>query len=229
MHLLLAEQQKPPRSLGATIVSITLHAGVIILLALKGQQVVDAVRVFVEETVQYLYPVPRDIGTLRPGMESAPAPADLRVFGSVTPPWREGVSGADGVGLGAHDGAIFTPNPSSAETIEPGIGDNAMSTVEVDSIAVFDATSAAPEYPETMALRRVEGAAVLRFVIDSTGLIDMATVRVMSATHSAFARAVLEAMPRMKFRPASIAGHPVRLLVEQTFSFKIQRVKKSIS
>lgn len=229
MHLLLAEQEKTPRSLGATIVSIALHVGVIILLALKGQQVVDAVRVFVEETVQYLYPVPRDIGTLRPGMESAPAPADLRVFGSVTPPWREGVSGADGVGLGAHDGAIFTPNPSSAETIEPGIGDNAMSTVEVDSIAVFDATSAAPEYPETMALRRVEGAAVLRFVIDSTGLIDMATVRVMSATHSAFARAVLEAMPRMKFRPASIAGHPVRLLVEQTFSFKIQRVKKSIS
>lgn len=229
MHLLLAEQQKPPRSLGATIVSIALHAGVIILLALKGQQVVEAVRVFVEETVQYLYPVPRDIGTLRPGMESAPAPADLRVFGSATPPWREGVSGTGGLGPGAHDGAIFTPNPSNAETVEPGIGDNAMSTVEVDSIAVFDATSAAPEYPETLALRRVEGSAVLRFVIDSTGLIDMATVRVMSATHSAFARSVLDAMPQMKFRPASIGGRPVRLLVEQTFSFKIQKVKKAIS
>jgi TonB family protein len=229
MHLLLAEQQKPPRSLGATIVSVALHVGVIVLVVTQGQQVVDAVRGFVEETVQYLYPVPRDIGTLRPGLESAPAPADLRVFGSATPPWREDVSGAGGVGLGAHDGAIFAPNPSNTEAIEPGIGDNAMSTVEVDSIAVFDATSAAPEYPETMALRRVEGAAVLRFVIDSTGLVDMATVRVMSATHSAFARSVLEAMPKMKFRPASIAGHPVRLLVEQAFSFKIQRVKKSIS
>ena len=229
MQLLLAEQQKTPRSVGATIVSIALHAGVIILVALTGRQVVDAVRVFVEETVQYLYPVPRDIGTLRPGLESAPAPADRRVFGSVTPPWREGVTGAGGVGLGAHDGAIFTPSPSDAETIEPGIGDNAMSSVEVDSIAVFDATSAAPEYPQTMALRRVEGAAVLRFVIDSTGLIDMSTVRVMSVTHSAFARAVLEAMPNMKFRPASIAGHPVRLLVEQMFSFKIQKPKKAIS
>lgn len=229
MHLLLAEQQKPPRSLGATIVSIALHAGVIILLALKGQQVVDAVRVFVEETVQYLYPVPRDIGTQRPGQASAPAPVDRRVFGSVTPPWRDRMSGAGGVGMGAHDGAIYTPSPSDAETIEPGVGDNAMSAVDVDSIAVFDATSAAPDYPETMALRRVEGAVVLRFVIDSTGLIDMATVRVMSATHSAFARAVLEAMPRMKFRPASMAGRPVRLLVEQMFSFKIQKVKKAIS
>ncbi|MDP1889816.1 MAG: energy transducer TonB [Gemmatimonadaceae bacterium] len=229
MQLLLAEQQKTPRSVGATIVSITLHAGVVILVALTGRQVVDAVRVFVEESVQYLYPVPRDIGTLRPGLESAPAPADRRIFGTVTPPWREGVSGAGGVGLGAHDGAIFTPSPSDAETIEPGIGDNAMSTLEVDSIAVFDATSAAPEYPQAMALRRVEGTAVLRFVIDSTGLIDMSTVRVMSATHSAFARSVLEAMPHMKFRPASIAGHPVRLLVEQMFSFKIQKPKKAIS
>ncbi|MHB1095075.1 MAG: energy transducer TonB [Gemmatimonadaceae bacterium] len=229
MHLLLAEKQKSPRSLGATIVSITLHVGVIILLALKGQQVVDAVRDFVEESVQYLYPVPRDVGTLRPGLESAPAPADRRVFGSVTPTWRDGLSGAGGIGLGAHDGAIYTPSPSDAETIEPGIGDNAMSAVEVDSIATFDATSAAPEYPQTMALRRVEGTAVLRFVIDSTGLIDMATARVMSTTHSAFARAVLEAMPKMKFRPASIAGHPVRLLVEQAFSFKIKKPKKTIS
>lgn len=229
MHLLLAEQQKPPRSLGATIVSIALHAGVVILLVLKGQQVVDAVRVFVEETVQYLYPVPRDLGPQRPGLESAAAPADHRVSGGATPPWRDRLSGAGGVGLGAHDGAIFTPNPSNAEAVEPGIGDNAMSTVEVDSIAVFDATSAAPEYPETMALRRIEGAAVLRFVIDSTGLIDMTTVRVMSATHSAFARAVLQTMPKMKFRPASIAGRPVRLLVEQMFSFKIQKVKKTIS
>lgn len=229
MHLLLAEQQKPPRSLGATILSVALHVGVIVLLVTQGQQVVDAVRDFVEETVQYLYPVPRDLCALRPGLESAPAPADPRVFGSVTPPWRDRVSGAGGVGLGAHDGAIFTPNPSDAETIEPGVGDNAMSAIEVDSMAIFDATSAAPEYPENMALRRVEGAAVLRFVIDSTGLIDMSTVRVMSATHSAFARAVLEAMPKMKFRPASIAGRPVRLLVEQTFSFKIKLAKKVIS
>jgi TonB family protein len=229
MHLLLAEQQKPPRSLGATMVSIVLHAGVVILLALTGRQVVDAVRIFVDETVQYLYPVPRDLGPQRPGLESAPAPTDARVFGSTTPPWRDRLGGAGGVGLGAHNGAIFTPSPSDAETIEPGVGDNAMSAVEVDSIAVFDATSAAPEYPETMALRRVEGAAVFRFVIDSTGLIDMSTVRVMSATHSAFARAVLEAMPRMKFRPASVAGRPVRLLVEQMFSFKIQKVKKAIS
>ena len=211
------------------MVSIALHAGVVILLVLKGQQVVDAVRVFVEETVQYLYPVPRDLGPQRPGLESAAAPADHRVSGGATPPWRDRLSGAGGVGLGAHDGAIFTPNPSNAEAVEPGIGDNAMSTVEVDSIAVFDATSAAPEYPETMALRRIEGAAVLRFVIDSTGLIDMTTVRVMSATHSAFARAVLQTMPKMKFRPASIAGRPVRLLVEQMFSFKIQKVKKTIS
>ncbi len=229
MHLLLAEQQKPPRSLGATLVSIALHAGVFIALAMSGERVINAVRQFVEETVQYLYPVPRDIGPQRPGQASEPAPLDPRTFGTVTPRWREGVAGTGGAGTGAHEGVTFHPSPSDAETVEPGVGDNALSTVEVDSIAVFDATSAAPEYPQALAQRRIEGTAVFRFVIDSTGLIDMHTVRAISSAHSAFSRAVLDAMPKMKYLPARVGGRPVRLLVEQAFLFRIQKPRKNIS
>jgi protein TonB len=87
----------------------------------------------------------------------------------------------------------------------------------------------APEYPPTLAQRRVEGGAVFRFVVDSTGFIDMSTVRMMSSTHKLFTQAVLDAMPRMKYRPAKVADRAVRLLVEQTFSFKIQKPKGQIS
>jgi TonB family protein len=201
----------------------------VVVLLLTGRQVATAVATFFEESVQYLYPAPRDIGPLAPGQASESSPRDARAVGDAAERWRERPAGAGGLGEGAHGGILFAPLASNTEAVEPGIGDNAFSTVEVDSTAVFDPTSAAPEYPEAMAQRRLEGTAVLRFVIDSTGLVDMGTVRVISSTQAAFAKAVLMAMPRMKYRPASIAGHPVRLLVEQSFTFKIQKPKGKTS
>lgn len=229
MHLLLSDVQRPQRSLMATSVSVGVHAAVVVALLLAGQRVATAVAGLFEQTVQYLYPAPRDFGLQKPGQLSSGAPVDSRVPGDATPRWRDRAAGTGGVGVAAHEGIIFAPLPTDAETVEPGLGDNAFSSVDVDSLALIDPTSAGPEYPETLALRRVEGSALLRFVVDSTGLIDMSTVRVMSSTHSAFAKAVIAAMPRMKYRPASIAGHPVRLLVEQSFSFRIQKPKGPIA
>jgi len=36
-------------------------------------------------------------------------------------------------------------------------------------------------------------------------------------------------MPKMKYRPAKVGDRAVRLLVEQAFSFKIQKAKGQIS
>ncbi|HEY3287051.1 MAG TPA: energy transducer TonB [Gemmatimonadaceae bacterium] len=229
MHLLLSDVQRPQRSLIATSLSVVLHAGAVVVLAMTGERMVNAVAGMIEETVQYLYPARRDIGPLKPGQLSASAPRDARTTGDETPRWRDGQPGAGGQGVGAHEGIIFAPLPSESESVEPGVGDNAFSTVEVDSIAVVDPTSEGPEYPTAMAARKLEGSTVLRFVVDSTGTIDMSTVRVISATHSAFAKAVIAAMPRMKYRPASIDGHPVRLLVEQAFAFRLQKPKGQIA
>jgi len=225
LHLFLSDVERPPRSLFATGVSVVLHAGIVVALVLTGQKVATAVATFFEEQVQFLYPTPRDLGPLRPGQASESSPRDARTAGDAAERWREVPAGAGGAGVGAQGGILFAPLASNTDAVEPGIGDNAFSSVEVDSAAVFDPTSAAPEYPEAMAERRVEGSAVMRFVVDSTGLVDMSTVRVMSSTHAAFAKAVIVAMPRMKYRPASIGGKPVRLLVEQAFTFKIQKPK----
>jgi TonB family protein len=229
MHLLLADYQKPQRSLFATIVSVVLHGGIVVVLALSGQQVVRTVAGLIEQTVQYLYPPPRDIGRPRPGEAMDAAGAGLRSYGTSA---SLGAAGANTGALSArtaHDGIEWVPIPFDGASVEPGVGDNALSVVDVDSIAVMDPTSAAPSYPESLVLRHVEGGAVFRFVIDSTGLIDMATARVMSATHKLFAQSVIEAMPKMKFRPARVGSHAVRLLVEQSFSFKIQRTKEKVS
>ena len=229
MQLLLSEAQRTTRSPMAAIVSVAVHAGAVIVLALTGQQVVNTVRVLIEETVRYLYPAPRDIGAQRPGQESESAFRAQRGFGMNPTLLTDHASGSGQAAGLAHAGALFTPDPSSAETADPGIGDNALSIVEVDSVAFVDPTSVAPDYPQALAQRRVEGGASFRFVVDSTGLIDMSTVRVMSATHKLFAQAVVDAMPKMKYRPARVGSHAVRLLVEQAFSFKLQRVKANIS
>lgn len=99
----------------------------------------------------------------------------------------------------------------------------AFTLIDVDSVAERDPLSAAPAYPKELLERNIEGSATLRFVIDSTGLVDLSTIRVMDATHQEFARAVREAMPRMRFRPAMRGSQAVRQLVEQPYKFEISR------
>ncbi len=97
----------------------------------------------------------------------------------------------------------------------------AFTVIEVDSAAERDPLSVAPAYPKEMLAQNIEGAATMQFVVDSTGLIDMETVRVIAATHREFTQAVREAMPRMRFRPALRGTLAVRQLVEQPFKFAI--------
>ncbi len=102
-------------------------------------------------------------------------------------------------------------------------GDNAYSVLEVDSAVVYDPTSAAPEYPLHLMNQGIEGLASVRYVVDSTGLVDTITYRVLTTTHGDFAVAVRRALPNMHFRPALQSGVKVRQLVEQTFRFRMAR------
>lgn len=229
MHLLLAPEPRTPRSLAATVVSVGLHGGLVVLLAMSGERVINSVRDLIEQTVQFMYPPPREIGALRTGVRADATGADARTWGSGAPQAANGADQAAAALRRTHNGIEFAPIPLEGESAEPGVGDNAFSAIDVDSIAFVDPTSAAPEYPQNLAARRIEGGATLRFVIDSTGLIDMSTVKVITSTHKQFAQAVIDAMPRMKYRPAKVGPRSVRLLVEQAFSFKIQKAKGQIS
>jgi TonB family protein len=98
---------------------------------------------------------------------------------------------------------------------------NAYQVVEVDSAAVRDPSSAAPAYPPALEARGVEGHVIVRFVVDSTGRVDMASVMTVEATAPEFDRAVREALPLMRFRPAKVGERPVRQLAEQLFRFEV--------
>jgi protein TonB len=109
--------------------------------------------------------------------------------------------------------------PSEVET-KP---QNAMSELEVDSTAMRSPDSEGPVYPPEMLAKRIEGVALVRFVVTAEGAVDVTTVRIMMASDSAFAVAARNALPKMKFRPAWFSGRPVSQLVEQAFTFKIAK------
>jgi TonB family protein len=119
-------------------------------------------------------------------------------------------------------GKIPTPQASDLTAADrPLPGDNALTVLEVDSAVVRDPASAAPDYPAQLLARGVEGFASVRYVVDTTGLVDTLTYHVIEATAPDFAVEVRRVLPAMHFRPALQGGRRVRQLVEQTFRFRI--------
>lgn len=90
---------------------------------------------------------------------------------------------------------------------------------QVDSPAQFAAGSPAPIYPDSLLKARVAGRVVAEFVVDSAGLVEPESLRIVSATQPYFAPAVTAALRDALFRPALLAGKPVRQIVLLPFVF----------
>lgn len=122
---------------------------------------------------------------------------------------------ATGVDVGDQDFASIASYPVPSP-------DTAYSVLEVDSTVMRVAGSDAPVYPAALLEQSVEGAVFMRYVVDTLGRADVNSFEVVRSSHPAFTAAVLAALPGMRFRPATIASHRVRQLVEQEFAFRIQ-------
>jgi TonB family protein len=122
------------------------------------------------------------------------------------------------VGKGKEEGK---PEEKTEEIIPNAIYDTVATAVDVDSTVTRFADSAAPAYPPKLLDLKVEGGAYVQFVVDTTGLPDTTSFRVISTTHPEFAQSVREALPGMRFHPAILRSRKVRQLVEQPFMFKI--------
>lgn len=125
-----------------------------------------------------------------------------------------------GVTTGATEAMATVSEPPKSEESEPF---EAFSELEVDVAAERAADSEGPSYPDSLLTKQVEGEARVRFVIDSTGRAIEESFGVIETTHLGFAEAVLQALPRMRFRPATMGRKAVAQRVEQTFVFKITR------
>lgn len=119
------------------------------------------------------------------------------------------------------------PDPEDSAAPEPlaeaAAAQHAFTLLDVDTAAVRDPASAVPAYPPLLERQGIEGIAIVRFVVDSTGLADLSTFRLIETNHPLFGVAVRDALPGMKFHPATVGPKKVRQLVELPFGFRIVR------
>ena len=198
-----------------TAANLAVHIAVFIALMIPLGKV--AKEEIFDRLMVYLVP-PDNTGSVEQGMGDAP----LSVVATEETGQPQGKVEEPGVDDILPARGVLPVNPSDVNT-DPAAqpGDNALSIIEVDSAVVRDPTSLAPEYPLHLQRLNISGSAFVRFVVDTTGLVDTMTYRVVRATHPDFAVAVRRALGGMRFRPAIRGGVPVRQLAEQTFTFRI--------
>ena len=154
------------------------------------------------ERVQFM-----DIGARGPVLDERPDGRVLESAGSAKPNPAGGDEGNDVI--------------SQAPAVALESPDSVYSILDVEETAVRTEGSAAPIYPPAQMKQGKEGSVFVRFVVDSSGRADSASVEVVRSTHSDFTQSVREALPLMLYTPASVGGRHVRQAVEQTFSFRI--------
>jgi TonB family protein len=80
-----------------------------------------------------------------------------------------------------------------------------------------------PRYPSSLADRGVEGAFIVRFVVDSTGDVASDKIEFPRSMHQLFVTAVRAALLKSHYAPAMVAGHVVSQQVIQEFRFEMGR------
>lgn len=223
--LLESRGVRAPRPVISSTLSIAAHAAILAStisgahFLFEGNRTPQDLRVL-SEMVRYLVPPERTAAPYSDRLRFSTAAGGSTAAGIMEGQTRR-ISENGLVGTGA-PGRNTSAEASEAPLATPSRSMEAFTVVEVDSAAVRDPDSASPDYPKALIEKGIEGYAAMRFVVDSTGRIDMNTVQVIDATHNDFAKAVKDVMPRMHFRPARIGQTAVRQLAEQVFKFEIK-------
>jgi protein TonB len=92
---------------------------------------------------------------------------------------------------------------------------------QVEKAARLASGTSWPRYPAELRSAGVEGEVLVQFVVDTTGLYEPGTVKILQSSHELFTAAVRDALPSLKFSPAEIGGRKVRQIVQQPFTFNI--------
>jgi hypothetical protein len=93
---------------------------------------------------------------------------------------------------------------------------------QVEKQAGPTAASGLPAYPEPLRVANVEGMALAQFVVDTMGLAEVSTFKILHSTDPWFTSAVYGVLPRLRLTPAEIKGRKVRELVQEPFAFNLR-------
>jgi protein TonB len=113
------------------------------------------------------------------------------------------------------------PGPMGGELVGPVLTDQPATAATVDRAASL-LVPPRPRYPGQLRAAGITGRVIVRFVVDTTGRVEPATVVIQETNHDLFAQAVRAVLPSLRFVPAEAGGRKVRMLVDLPFEFRLR-------
>ena len=108
-------------------------------------------------------------------------------------------------------------------SIASGYGDAQQTFLE----AVVDVKPAilflpSPEYPVQLRAKGVGGRVLVQCIVDTMGIVEPNSVKILQTPDTAFSRATIEALLQARFTPARVKGKAVRVLVNVPLDFNVK-------
>jgi TonB family protein len=239
LTVLLESQARHQRKIGGMTLSVATHVAIIAAVTATTVRGTPVVRERIKAIPILVRPTPTPRAEQRRERAAAspshrPAPfnpviiAAPRIDRVPLPTWNE-PSFVAPIGIGR-----FTVDRAPAGVGMPGGTPGPRSVVDGDGDADGGAwrgsellmrivTSAIPHYPAALRQAGIDGRVLVRFVVDTAGRIDPASVQVLQSTHELFTRAVRDALGGFRFKPAEVGRRRVPALAEMPFEFRITR------
>lgn len=232
---LLESQHKKSRSLGQTVLSLAVHAGLILLAIKVTTGAAETIReVVADTTMVFLKPPPPPPP---PPEQPETPPPDVVVSANPPPKGFQTVVAPTEIPTDIPPVDLsqkpFDPKDFTGRGVEGGIAKGVVGgtgPVDIegevfleaqldDPVAVISIPQ--PRYPPVLQSAGIAGRVEMQYVVDTTGHAEPSSFKVLKTTHPAFVGPAKEAILKGVFKPAKFRGQPVRQLVQQAISFKV--------
>ncbi|HET6763650.1 MAG TPA: TonB family protein [Longimicrobiaceae bacterium] len=175
-------------------------------------------------------PPPVDAPPPRPGQTvELPAPDVVPTVIPKVDPTEQPLHAYQTTGIGT-TGSTYDPNATAQAPAAPGAGQG-----DGPEVIAAEELGALPElanrtevqrvlqrnYPPTLRDAGIAGEAQIQLIINTDGSVDASSVKVVSSSQEAFGEAARRVVERFRFRPASMMGEPVRVLITMPIRFTV--------
>jgi protein TonB len=103
-----------------------------------------------------------------------------------------------------------------------GITDSTATLTGADLMMQLRESPIPPKYPESLRRSGIDGSVVVKFIVDTTGRVDMKTLEFVKSDHELFSNAVRGTIERLRFNPAIVAGKKTRVAAMMPFHFTLK-------
>jgi len=231
---LIETKPTKPKTLKTAIVSVVLHLGIIAGAVYGTLEAKEAIEKPKAEKVEFVEvkkeepPPPEKQPEIPPEVVAAPPPP--KGFQVLTAPIKiPDVLPEIDLSKKVTDEADFSGKGVAGGIAKGVVGGTAVNTdqtffeFQVEKQVSPAPGSGGPRYPDMLRSANVEGEVLMQFVVDTTGRVEMGSLKVLKTSHDLFTNAVRQFLQSARYYPAEIGGRKVKQLVQQPFNFTLTR------